>query len=228
MPPITAAEDVAVLWLATLQRALGRASHDVKDALNGVSVNLEVIRARAARPDAPAATVAQFAEAAAQQVERLTTLIEAVLALGRAEREPVDVGATLRRVATLCGASASSSDATVEVRDDGVDSALTRVRGDAVRLALTAPLLDVVTGTDREPRPSTVVCTLANDGEDIVVRISAAGRHPVMPEGVAEAVRGAGVRWCEGAPHGGRRRTKGEGVGEGETEGDFSLAFPRA
>src|SRR5882672_10959780 len=128
MAGITAAEDAGVLWLATLQRTLGRASHDVKDALNGVSVNLEVIRARAARPDAPAAAVSQFAEAATQQVDRLTTLIEAVLALGRAEREPVDVGVTLRRVATLCGASAASSDATVAVRDDGVHSALTRVR----------------------------------------------------------------------------------------------------
>jgi K+-sensing histidine kinase KdpD len=224
MPPISAAEDVAVFWLATLQRALGRASHDVKDALNGVSVNLEVIRSRATRPDAPAATVAQFAEAATQQVDRLTTLIEAVLALGRPEREPVDVGVTLRRVATLCGASASSSDATVRVRDDGVHSALTRVRGDAVRLALAAPLLDVVAGTDREPHVSAVVCTLANHGDDIVVTISAEGRRPGMPDGVAEAVRAAGVRWCDGAQDAGRKGTKGKG----RTDEDFSLAFPRA
>jgi hypothetical protein len=40
-------DDVERLWLAALQRAIGRASHDVKDSLNGVSVNLEVIRSRA-------------------------------------------------------------------------------------------------------------------------------------------------------------------------------------
>src|SRR6476660_7394224 len=101
MAPVPAAEEVEGLWLATLQRALGRASHDVKDALNGVAVNLEVVRGRAAKPDAHAAAVAPFAEAAAQQLERLTTLVEAVLALGRAERQPADVAVTLHRLATV-------------------------------------------------------------------------------------------------------------------------------
>src|ERR1700737_4723121 len=114
MADISAAEDAGVLWLATLQRALARGSHDVKDALNGVSVNLEVIRSRAARPDTLASSVAPFAGAAGQQLERLTTLIEAVLALGRAEREPADVGIALRRIAMVCGATASSADAAVE------------------------------------------------------------------------------------------------------------------
>ena len=45
------AGDAHVLWLAVVQRLMGRASHDVKDSLNGVAVNLEVIRSRAARPD---------------------------------------------------------------------------------------------------------------------------------------------------------------------------------
>src|SRR5215207_3621711 len=106
MAESVAVPDAGVLWLAALQRALGRASHDVKDALNGVSVNVEVIRGRAAKAGAPASAVGQFADAAAQQLERLTSLIEAVLALGRPEREPADVVATLRRVAALCSASA--------------------------------------------------------------------------------------------------------------------------
>src|SRR6476661_3813786 len=137
MTPVSAPEDVEVLWLATFQRAVGRASHDVKDALNGVSVNLEVVRGRAARPDASASAVAPFAEAAAQQLERLTSLLEALLALGRAERQPVDVAGTLRRIAALCGASSSPTDAEVFVEQGNVESALTTVSGDAVRLALT-------------------------------------------------------------------------------------------
>ena len=135
MTPVSAQEDVEVLWLATLQRAVGRASHDVRDALNGVSVNLEVVRGRAARPDAPATAVAPFADAAGQQLERLTTLLEALLALGRAEREPVDVAVTLRRVATLCGASTSSADAEVLVELGNLEATPTTVRGDAVRAA---------------------------------------------------------------------------------------------
>jgi K+-sensing histidine kinase KdpD len=216
MADISAAEDAGVLWLATLQRALARASHDVKDALNGVSVNLEVIRSRAARPDTPASAVAQFAEAAGQQLERLTTLIEAVLALGRAEREPVDVATTLRRIATLCGASASSADAPVEVHDDGVESTLTRVRGDAVRLAIAAPLLDAVTGgsSDRMHPASAVVCTITEQEDDVVVSIHAAKRRVAMPDVVADVLRAAGVRWTEG-----QQDTAGQ---------DLSLVFPRA
>jgi K+-sensing histidine kinase KdpD len=214
MADITAAEDAGVLWLATLQRALARASHDVKDALNGVSVNLEVIRSRAARPDTPSSAVAQFAEAAGQQLERLTTLIEAVLALGRADREPVDVAVTLRRVATLCGASASSADAPVEVRDDGVESTVTRVRGDAVRLALAAPILDAVAGSDRRQPASAVVCTVTEQEDEVVVSIHAAGRRIAMPDAVADVLRAAGVRWTEGQ--------------QGTREQDLSLVFPRA
>jgi signal transduction histidine kinase len=161
-----ASEEVGPLWLATLQRALGRASHDVKDSLNGVSVNLEVIRSRAARPDAPASAVATFAEAAGQQLERLTSLIEAVLALGRPERDPADVALTLRRVAVVCSASSSNADAAVELRESDAGlggSTITRVRGDVVRLAISAPLLDAVAGTDRSARAAAVQCTIGGD-----------------------------------------------------------------
>src|SRR4051812_46861727 len=120
MTHISAPEDVGALWLQTLQRAMNRAAHDVKDALNGVSVNLEVIRTRAERADTPASAVAQFAEAAGHQLERLTSLTDAVLVLGRAEREPVDVALTLRRIAVLCSASSSSSDAAVGVDEEGL------------------------------------------------------------------------------------------------------------
>ena len=217
MPPLSAPEDVARLWLATLQRALGRASHDLRDALNGVSVNLEVIRGRAANPGTPAAAVAPFAEASAQQLERLTSLLEAVLALGRAERQPADVSAILRRVVAVCGASSSSTDAEVQVELGDVDSAATSVHGDAVRLALTAPLLELATGSDRRARPSPVRCVLrARDGA-MVVSIAAAGRRASMPDAVGAALRAAGVRWSEG----------GAGTLEPGTI-DLSLVFPRA
>jgi signal transduction histidine kinase len=207
----TAAEDAGVLWLATLQRALGRASHDVKDALNGVSVNVEVIRSRAARPDAPASAVAPFAEAAGQQLERLTTLIEAVLALGKSERDPADVALTLRRVAVVCGASSSNADARVDIREaeGGMPGdTTTTVRGEIVRLAIAAPLLEAVAGADRNNRASAVLCTIGGDDRSVLVTIGAEGRRTRMPGGVAEVARAAGVRWTEGPQ-------------------DLSLAFPR-
>lgn len=205
-----APDDVGALWLQTLQRAVGRASHDVKDALNGISVNLEVIRSRAARADTPASSVARFGDAATQQYERLTTLIDAVLTLGRAEREPADIVATLHRVATLCSASASSGDATVRIIADGASrSTLTRVHGDALRLALAAPLLDLVAGADRSKQASEVQCTVRSGDDAVEVVMSAEGRTARMPEAVGSVTRAAGVHW-----------TQGEQV--------LTLAFPRA
>lgn len=211
-PAGAVADDSALLWLATLQRALARASHDVKDSLNGVSVNLEVIRSRAARPDTPASAVGAFAEAAGQQLERLTTLIEAVLALGRPAREPADVLVTLRRVVTVCSASSSNADAAVALReaDEGMgNSTVTRVRGDLVRLAIMAPLLETVAGIDRTERASAVQCTIGGTPGHVVVTIGAAGRRTAMPELVADVLRAGGVSWTE-------------------HQQDLSLAFPRA
>jgi signal transduction histidine kinase len=217
MTPVSATEDVAALWLGTLQRAIARASHDVKDALNGVSVNLEVIRGRAARPDTPAAAVAAFAEASAHQLDRLTNLIEAVLALGRAERQPADVVVTLRRLAALCGASTSAADADVLVEQGDVETAATSVPGDAVRLALAAPMLALVVGSDRGERATPVRCVVQAVDGGTAVTLSASGRRAVMPESVADAVRAAGVRWGEA----------GQGPAAGGPN-DLSLVFPRA
>jgi hypothetical protein len=207
MPTSAAPADAGLLWLAALQRALGRAAHDVKDALNGVSVNLEVVRSRASRADAPASAVAPFADAAAQQLERLTALLDAVLALGRSDRAPADVGVTLRRIAALCSASNSSADARVTVREVDVGDARTSVAGDAVRLALAAPLLDAVVGRKGEVRDA-VVCELAGDGDSLAVRLLA-DRPITMPADAADVLRAAGVRWTESA-------------------NELSVVFPRA
>ncbi|MEO8561062.1 MAG: hypothetical protein ABI601_03240 [bacterium] len=208
MPAGVAPVDAGLLWLAALQRALARASHDVKDALNGVSVNLEVVRSRAARPDTPASAVASFADAAAQQLDRLTSLLEAVLALGRVERDPVDVGITLRRVAALCGASSAAADSGVTVHDSLDTAAHTRVPGDAVRLALAAPLLDAVEGMKGGPRAADVACELTGEPDALVVRMHA-DRPIRMPAEVAETLNAAGVRWTEAS-------------------NELSLVFPRA
>jgi hypothetical protein len=144
-------------------------------------------------------------------------LIEAMLALGRVERQPSDVAVTLRHVATLCGASSSPADSEVLVEVDDVESARTSVSGNAVRLALTAPLLELVAGDDRTTRASPVRCVVREADGSTIVTITAAGRRAAMPEGVADAVRAAGVRWTEG----------GQGRA-GAGSDDLSLVFPRA
>jgi signal transduction histidine kinase len=207
MSTSAAPADAGVLWPAALQRALARAAHDVKDALNGVSVNLEVVRSRASRADASASAVAPFAEAAAQQLERLTGLLDAVLALGRSERGPADVGVTLRRVAALCSASNASSDARVTGREVLVGDARPIVATAVVRLELIAPLLDAVASRRGESRDA-VVCELTGDGDALVVRLLA-DRPVPMPADAAEVLRAAGVRWKASAH-------------------DLSVVFPRA
>jgi hypothetical protein len=42
-------EHLSALWLATLQRVTDRVAHEIRNALNGVAVNVEVVRTRAAR-----------------------------------------------------------------------------------------------------------------------------------------------------------------------------------
>lgn len=197
------------MWLATLQRAMARASHDVKDALNGVSVNLEVVRSRSSRPETPASAVATFAESAGHQLERLTSLIEAVLALGRAARTPVDVGVTLRRIVTICGASTSSDDGAVTLLENAsMGSTFSRVPGDVVRLALLAPLLDLAVSPSRGTAVSDVACTLTTSSDAVHVSIAAAGRQASIPESIADILRASGVHWTEG--------------------NELSLTFPRA
>jgi hypothetical protein len=85
---------------------------------------------------------------------------------------------------------------------------MTRVRGDIVRLVLLATLLDVVVG-DRTKPASAVRCTLSGDDDAIHVVIARDDRRAVLPDGIADVARSAGVRWTEG-------------------ERDLSLAFPRA
>jgi len=57
-----------------------RAGHEIRNALNGVAVNVEVVRSRVAR-DGPASDVASFAERAASQIGEAGALTEGLLAL---------------------------------------------------------------------------------------------------------------------------------------------------
>src|SRR5512142_641787 len=109
-----------------------RAAHGIKNQLNAVAVNVEVVRARSAR-GGDAVAVASFADTAANEFERSATVVEALLALVRPEREPVDVGTLLARFVTLNQVATEAPAITVRRLDDGTP--VTTAPGTAVRVA---------------------------------------------------------------------------------------------
>lgn len=138
--------DVDRLWLAALQEVVGQAAHEVKNALNGVHLNLEALRSRSAREGANARELSGFAASAADQLESLSARTESLLFLTRAHPAgsgPVDVAMTLKHLATLLAGSVRNESGTLEVHGyDG--TAPTAAPAQAVRLALASGLLGLI------------------------------------------------------------------------------------
>ncbi len=135
---------IDALWLFTLQRIMGRASHEVKGALNGISVNLEVVRSRSEKPDVPAQAVTKFANAAVDQLDALIAMTEAVLALARALREPVELGLLVGRFGALLVPAARADGRSLVLDDSLNELGVTSARPDAVRLAIGGCLLAAI------------------------------------------------------------------------------------
>lgn len=190
--PVDAAavgEAVAAGWLARLYE-LGRpATHEVRNALNGLAVNLEVVRSRAARPDAPAASVARFADAAAEQLEQLSSLTDVLLSFMRPVPEPADLSALVRRLGLLLAAIARGDGGTVNVSIPASDvSYVTTAPGDLVRLTVTAMLLAAF------DRAGTLSCELV-DASPPELRLRREGAPmPSLPHDVAALAASAGAR----------------------------------
>jgi hypothetical protein len=139
--PSPEGDALAGRWLLALEALAGRAAHAVNNALNGATVNLEVVRIRA-RPGGDAGAGAPFAESAAGELERASALVAALLALGRAPRGEPDVGETLRQVAALAGPALEERKVALRV-DAPRERATTSAPSHAVRLALSRVLLNV-------------------------------------------------------------------------------------
>ena len=178
--------ELDILWLRTLEDIVNRAAHEVKDALNGVTVNLEVVRSRAGRPQVDGSALGPFATAAAEQLEVLTERAEAVLYLARPPREPADVGVVLKFLGALLVPATKASGGRLTV-DVGRGSAPTSSSSQATRLALGAGLIALVkAGGGR--------CRLETD-EGTVVRFSheSAGTCDLDPA-VAKAIAGHNIQ----------------------------------
>jgi hypothetical protein len=178
---------VAPLVHATVQELVRRAAHDVRNLMNGVAVNLEVVRSRSGRPGAAAASVHNFAEAASQQFESLCAVTEALLAITRPAREPADVAREWSALDTLRRMLPFTEGRTWRAEAPAEGNAVTVVAADAVRLALVAALLAAL---DAE---GDVRCAI-RAGEDVRFTIAAGAGDGIMLTGdVAAALTACGV-----------------------------------
>lgn len=178
-------------WLALQQRVAARAAHEVKNALNGVAVNVEVVRARAGR-GAGADQIAPFADAAGAQLEGAVALVESLLALARPARASADAGGVagiLRSLAPLVAAPGRAVDVVAEstaVRESPLDGAL-------LRLVLAAGLVAAADAADGLDDAGGIRCRVEPDrAGDVRVHIRGARPAELPPDVVRLAAR-AGV-----------------------------------
>lgn len=109
------------LWLAVLQRLCDATAHDLKGALNGVALNVEVLRSRTGRAGVDAATLHQFADSAALELESVIGASEAMLSLARPPRGAADLGKVVRDVVALLARPAKAHDGSL-VADKSIES----------------------------------------------------------------------------------------------------------
>jgi hypothetical protein len=179
-------EHLSALWLTTLQRLANRAAHDVRNALNGVAVNVEVVRSRAGR-GAEGSAIAPFATAAAAQVEVLSAQVDALMTLLRPAGAAVDVGALLGRLAALVQDTSGKQVIDLDL-PVGSGSVTSGAPGDATRLAVAASLLAAL------EQPGGAACRLGTDGTPTVYISSGAGGALVVAQDIVDTVMAAGIQ----------------------------------
>lgn len=166
---------VEALWLETLGILCDRAAHEVKGALNGVVVNVEVVRSRSAKPDVSGASLHQFAESAAGQLDAVIAMTEAMLVLTRPPRRPLNLAQTARNVEALIGAAARADDKRVEMRGivDAIGS--TSADADVARLVIAAAFIAAVDAS------SSLVCTGTPGADGAVLGWECEGNDGASP-----------------------------------------------
>lgn len=177
------------LWLATLNRIAALGAHELKGALNGVAVNLEVVRSRSEKPDVAASAVSTFAHAAVDQLDGVIEMTESLLWLSRSAGGSIDIGRVVRSVGSLLVRAARAEGREIVI--DGAFGTLgaTTANANAVRLAIGSVLLAAGEASAR------VECLAVYDGDLPAVRVDLSSDNaPVLAEDVCSAVRAAGIR----------------------------------
>ena len=171
-------------WLEAFQQLARRIAHEIKNPLNAVAVNLEVVRSRCERGSAEGSALLPFATAAAGELERVARLVEALLAVSRPTVP--DVAALAPPVVALYDVIASAEGGSVEMDriegDAGID-----VAADDARAAL-ASTLDSMIG----PGVSVRVHVMRDD-DRITVRLAGPRTTPKVPSTVRLQMEAAGL-----------------------------------
>lgn len=76
---------------ALITEILRRSAHEIRNALNGVAVNVEVVRSRSAKPGATGG-ISEFAERAVNEVATASALMDGTLALAQAFVDAISRG----------------------------------------------------------------------------------------------------------------------------------------
>lgn len=175
------------LWLGVLQRICARASHEIRGALNGVSVNLEVVRSRAEKADVPASSVARYATVAADQLGAVMTMTEAVLVLSRPAADRIEIATVTRQIHSLLGPAARADQRRLELEEPFDLLGATMLPGHAARLAIGAALLSGI------EQSTSVVCRADTDAQPQIVVESGDGAAITMDGAVVSAVGQHGI-----------------------------------
>lgn len=150
-----------------------RAAHEIKNPLNGLAVNLEVVRSRAERGGDQGAVLARFASAAAAEAQRVTERVEALMAVSRPARTPVDLWMVIQPLVALHAAIAAPDGGTVTAVRPSELVVETSADPAAVRLAVASALDAVV-------RDGAVVrCVIARHEGRLTVSVLGAPPAPV-------------------------------------------------
>lgn len=134
----------AALWIDALEAVAGRAAHELRNALNGAAVNLEVVRSRSLKPTVTGDQLAPFAQSASGQLDQAAAAFEALVSLVRPTRAPADVGRLLGDPLALLRATAPPGAGVLQAPTPG--EWFTSANPSIARLVLTRLVMDGVAG----------------------------------------------------------------------------------
>lgn len=175
----------AALWADTLREIADVVAHDLRNALNAVAVNLEVVRSRSDR-GADAAAIAPFAATAANHFEIAAAAAEALLGFARSEPGRVDIAMVVARLARLLAVGGKSS---VRVTDRSEGRAITSAPPEIARVVVARSVLAAL-GTGEG-----IACEISAD-DGIFLRVICPSHVPPLPDSqVVTAAAASGIRF---------------------------------
>ena len=178
--------ELEALWAKALRQLVDLAAHDMRNAMNGVSVNFEVLRSRIDAGRTEKTSLESFSNAAHGQFEAVMARMGGHLYLARIPSDPADVALTLKHMATFILPTVAADGITLTIEGYDVSSP-TGAPHVGVRLALASGLLALI-------KEGGGKCTLERQPET-VVRFSheSAGAVSLDPE-VTSALGKHGIK----------------------------------